>query len=60
MAAQYYTVATTDELPPGDRIIVEIGHHIIAVFNVDGRYFAIRDVCTHDDGPLADGKIYDC
>ena len=60
MAAEYYTVATTDELPPGERLVVEIGYHIIAVFNVDGHYYAIRDVCTHDDGPLAEGYVDDC
>lgn len=60
MAAQYYTVATTDELQSGERIVVEIGHHVIGVFNVDGQYYAIRDVCTHDDGPLADGELIGC
>ena len=60
MAAEYYTVATTDELPSGERLVVEIGYHIIAVFNVDGHYYAIRDVCTHDDGPLAEGYIDGC
>lgn len=57
MVAEFYTVATTDELTPGERIVVEIGHLVIAVFNVDGKYYAIRDVCTHDDGPLADGEV---
>lgn len=60
MAAEFYTVATTAELRPGERIIVEIGRHVIGVFNVDGAYYAIRDVCTHDGGPLADGKVYGC
>ncbi|MBZ0298566.1 MAG: non-heme iron oxygenase ferredoxin subunit, partial [Anaerolineae bacterium] len=60
MAAEYYTVATLGELPPGERILVEIGHHLIAVFNVEGKYYAIRDVCTHDDGPLADGIVIGC
>ena len=60
MPVDYYTVATSDELPPGERLIVEIGHHVVALFNVDGQYYAIADVCTHDDGPLADGKLFGC
>ncbi len=60
MAAQYYTVATQAELPPGERLVVEIGYHVIAIFNVDGQYYAIKDVCTHDDGPLADGELKGC
>jgi nitrite reductase/ring-hydroxylating ferredoxin subunit len=57
MALTYYTIATTDEFESGDRIVVEIGRHIIAVFNVSGEYYAIADICTHDDGPLAEGKV---
>ena len=30
------------------------------VFNVDGTFFAIDDVCTHDGGPLADGELTGC
>lgn len=58
--SEFLAIATTDELTPGDRIIVEIGRKWIAVFNVDGTYYAIEDVCTHDDGPLAEGELHGC
>ena len=54
---EYVTVATTAELPPGQRTVVEVGDHYIAIFNVDNKYYAIEDVCTHDDGPLAEGYL---
>lgn len=57
--AAWITVATTDELGNGDRIVVEIDEEYVAIFCVDGRYYAINDVCTHDDGPLADGELVD-
>lgn len=57
--ADFVTVATVDEIPPGERIVVELGQHWVAVFNVDGQYYAIEDVCTHDDGPLAEGDLDD-
>jgi len=61
---EFVTVATTDELTPGERIVVEVKDHYIAVFQVGDRYFAIEDVCTHDDGPLAhgtlDGTVIEC
>jgi 3-phenylpropionate/trans-cinnamate dioxygenase ferredoxin subunit len=60
MAAQFYGVATTSEVPPGERIVFEIGHLVIGLFNVDGQYYAIEDVCTHDDGPLAEGEVIGC
>ncbi len=56
--AEYITVANTDELKPGDRIVVDVENHYVAIFNVDGKYYAIEDVCTHDDGPLAEGELF--
>jgi len=54
---KFVTVATTAELPPGERAVIELDNHYIAIFNVDNRYYAIEDLCTHDDGPLADGEL---
>ena len=53
----FVTVASTAELPPGERIVVEVKDHYIGIFNVDNRYYAIEDVCTHDDGPVAEGNL---
>ncbi len=50
-------VATLDELPPGGKKLVEIDGRAVAVFNVDGKFYAIDDVCTHDGGPLAEGEL---
>ncbi|MCB9455006.1 MAG: non-heme iron oxygenase ferredoxin subunit [Anaerolineaceae bacterium] len=58
--AEFTTVATIDEIPPGERMVVELGRHWVAIFNVDGTYYAIEDVCTHDDGPLAEGELTGC
>lgn len=57
---EFVAIATTDEVKPGERIIVQIGRKWIAVFNVDGTYYAVEDVCTHDDGPLAEGALFGC
>ena len=53
----YVTVASVDELPSGERLIVEIDGQIIAVFSIAGDYYAISDVCSHDDGPVAEGEL---
>jgi 3-phenylpropionate/trans-cinnamate dioxygenase ferredoxin subunit len=55
---EFVTIATTDEVPNGDRIVVEVAGHYVAVFNVDNKYYAIEDLCTHDDGPLAEGELH--
>jgi len=50
-------VARTEELKPGEYRVVEVEGALIAVFNLDGRYYAIEDVCTHDGGTLTGGDI---
>jgi 3-phenylpropionate/trans-cinnamate dioxygenase ferredoxin subunit len=50
-------VARIEELPPGSRCVVDVDGVEVAVFNLDGDYCAIEDVCTHDGGELASGEI---
>lgn len=57
---EFATVTPASELQVGERMVVELGRHWVAIFNVDGHYYAIEDVCTHDDGPLADGELIGC
>ena len=50
-------VASTDELTPGTRRVIDVDGVAVAVFNLDGEYFAIKDECTHDGGELANGEL---
>lgn len=56
---EWITVATTDELLNGTRKILEIDGQPVAVFNINNEYYAIADVCSHDDGPVAEGELID-
>ena len=55
---EFFEIGVAD-LPNGERLFVEIGGRPIVVFNIAGQYFAIGDVCSHDDGPLGDGLLED-
>ena len=55
--ARWIPVAPTAAIPPGDYASVEIDGRFVAVFNVDGEYLAIDDVCTHDGEGLAGGEV---
>jgi len=55
--AEYVKVATRSELPPGSKMLAEVDGRPIAVFHVDGAFYAMDDVCTHDGGPLAEGEL---
>ena len=56
---EYLEIAPVSELPNGERLFVDIGDKPIVIFNIAGQFFAIGDVCTHDDGPLGDGDLED-
>jgi 3-phenylpropionate/trans-cinnamate dioxygenase ferredoxin subunit len=53
----FIEIAPVSELPNGERLFVEIADRPIVIFNIAGQFFAIGDVCTHDDGPLGDGDL---
>ena len=46
-----------DELADGEFAIVELDDTLIAVYRVGEAFFAIEDVCTHDGGELAGGRL---
>lgn len=54
---RFVTVANASQIGPGQREIFDLEGYYIAVFNVGGTYYAIEDVCTHDDGPLVEGDL---
>ena len=58
--AEWINVAPLAELPPGAFRTVDVDGAQIAVFNVDGEYYAIEDVCTHDGGILTGGTLAGC
>mgnify|MGYP001605916969 FL=1 len=57
--ADFIAIGPATEIGSGQRKIVEIDGLALAVFNIAGSYYAIADVCSHDDGPVAEGEIVD-
>jgi 3-phenylpropionate/trans-cinnamate dioxygenase ferredoxin component len=53
----FVKVGSTADVPPGAAKLVEVDGVRIAIFNLEGKYCAIEDVCTHDGGPLVEGDI---
>jgi nitrite reductase/ring-hydroxylating ferredoxin subunit len=46
-----------DELSPGEARRVEGDHPPVAVYNVDGEFYALDDTCTHEKFALTEGWI---
>lgn len=52
------TVAVDSLADPG-RELLELDDRVVVLIHVGGEFFCIDDVCTHDGGPLSDGKLDD-
>ena len=55
--ARMIKVAQVSDLEPGEGTTVEVDGHILALFNVDGTFYAIDNACSHVGGPLAEGAL---
>jgi nitrite reductase (NADH) small subunit/3-phenylpropionate/trans-cinnamate dioxygenase ferredoxin subunit len=53
----WQSVARADEIKPGTGKTVELSGRKLAIFNVDGKFHAIDDVCPHRGGPLGEGFL---
>jgi len=53
----FQKVASKDQVPPGSFLSVEVGGEPVAIYNVDGAFYATRDECTHDGGTLSGGTL---
>lgn len=56
MVGEEYEIASVDEISEhGSRVVTEIRGREVAVFNLDGEYYAVLNYCPHASGPLCDG-----
>lgn len=55
--AEYVRVAGTADVASGSGIVAEVHDQSIAVFNVDGTYYALDNTCIHRGGPLGEGEL---
>jgi len=55
--AESVRVASLEEIAPGTAKIVEMDHEPVALFNVDGKIYALSNTCVHAGGPLGEGSL---
>jgi nitrite reductase/ring-hydroxylating ferredoxin subunit len=58
--AEFVKVAQASDLQPGTGKVVAVKDRTIALFNVDGTFYAIDNTCLHRGGPLGEGELEDC
>jgi 3-phenylpropionate/trans-cinnamate dioxygenase ferredoxin subunit len=54
---EYVAVEEAEALKDGERLFIDIDNLPIVVFKIAGQYFAIADVCSHDNGPVGEGDL---
>lgn len=50
----------TSELSLNSSKVVNFGDKQIALFNYEGEYYALDDMCSHAEASLSEGDVYDC
>lgn len=58
--AEFIKVGSTSDIPDPGTMVLELEDRILVLVHVDGQYYCLDDVCTHDGGPLADGTLEGC
>lgn len=53
----WVTVAKVDQVPAGQCWLAIVGDQRIAIYNVDGEFYATDDTCTHDEASLCEGTL---
>lgn len=52
-----HVIGPVSAIPPGSRKILEIAGRSIGIFNVDGQFHAVKNLCPHQGAPLCEGTI---
>jgi 3-phenylpropionate/trans-cinnamate dioxygenase ferredoxin subunit len=55
--SEWTDVAAASEFPAGSCCRVDVDGVAVAVFNVDGHYYAIEDLCSHEAEALSGGRL---
>jgi 3-phenylpropionate/trans-cinnamate dioxygenase ferredoxin subunit len=55
--SEFVQVCKVTDVPDPGKLVVEVEDRIVALFHLDGEFWALDDLCTHDGGTLADGEL---
>jgi 3-phenylpropionate/trans-cinnamate dioxygenase ferredoxin subunit len=55
--SEFVKVAKVSEVPDPGKQLLEVEDVLVVLFHIDGQFYCIDDVCTHDGGPLGEGRL---
>ena len=54
---EFFKVAQVGDVPSGQSKVVTVNDRAIALFNLEGKFYAIHNICPHEGGPLNEGRL---
>lgn len=60
MTTRLIRLTVEAEIPEGESRVYEIDDTEVLVCRVEGKLYALQNLCTHDDGPLGEGGLDGC
>jgi 3-phenylpropionate/trans-cinnamate dioxygenase ferredoxin subunit len=58
--SEWIDATRENSLADGEHIVVDVDGVEVALFRVEGQYYAIEDKCTHDGAEIASGRLEGC
>ena len=55
--AKYVRVARAEDIPAGTGMYYDVDGVPVAIFHVDGHFYATTDTCTHEEASLSEGEL---
>lgn len=55
--SEFVQAAKVSDLPDPGKIMLELSDRLVVLLHINGQFFCIDDVCTHDGGPLGEGTL---
>jgi nitrite reductase/ring-hydroxylating ferredoxin subunit len=52
-----FVVGRVEDVPPGQRILIDVRGRSIGIFNIGGAFYALRNSCPHEGGPVCQGDV---
>ena len=58
--SDFLPVCKVSDIPDPGKDVFEVDDRFVVLFHVEGKFYALDDCCTHDDGPLGEGDLQGC
>ena len=55
--SQFIRVCKLADVPDPGKEVFEVDERFVVMFHLEGKWYALDDCCTHDGGPLGEGRI---